>query len=244
MVVYSSMRNLGAHSGHGPMSKKKSQKPKEDAADPGPEEGEAPPKKNPPLFALAGGAGLFLAAAAGAFFLAPVGKTGAPAEDAEAGSAAQDPKAKVAHGEVDHGKTQKTDKKTADKKHAEAKGHGGKEGDKTSAEGTSFGTFTTAGDTAFYLPEPLVISLDPSSGAKHLKVTLAIETAPENGEIFAEDAFRLRDVLTTYLRAVDVEALRNPGYMSALREQLKRRVDHVIAPAEAGEVLILDFILT
>ena len=106
------------------------------------------------------------------------------------------------------------------------------------------GQFTLAGATAFYLPDPFVVSLDPRAGARHLKVALAIEAPPETAALYQEKALRLREAMTTYLRAVDIAVIADPARMSSLREQLKRRIAFVVSPENVTDVLILDFILT
>ena len=209
-----------------------SRKPKEKAP-PEPEaesedEGQAPAKKKPPLLAIGAGALLFAASGAAAFLLAPGERAPAAAE-----THAQS----IAHGATP----------SKGGAHADADSHGGKKGHGEKSGGEPppvFGKFTVAGEAGFFLPDPFVVSVAPGDGVKHLKVLLAIEAPPGSAALYEAQSLRLRDTMTTYLRAVDVSVLRNPAEMSALREQLKRRVGFVVAPENVRDVLILDFILT
>ena len=53
----------------------------------------------------------------------------------------------------------------------------------------------------------------------------------------------MRDVLNTYLRAVEITDLEDPAAMTRLRAQMVRRVRMVTPPDTVRDVLILDFIL-
>jgi flagellar basal body-associated protein FliL len=191
-----------------------------DAEAPASAGGQPPAKRKPPLLMVGAGAALFLASGAGVFFLAPSKSPDAAEHEA------------AVHGEK--------------AKHAALSQ---KEPHASRAAGDAprpplLGTFVIAGDTGFYMPDAFVVSLDPGAGPRHLKVSLAIEAPPEAAGLYEERSLRLRDAMTTYLRAVDVAALRSPAEMGALREQIKRRVEYVVSPANVKAVLILDFILT
>lgn len=183
-------------------------------------ESETPAKKKPPLLMIGAGAVLFAASGAGVFFLAP-SKSPSAAEGESA-----------AHGEKS--KHAAAAKKDSHAQHAAA----------DAPPPPLLGTFVVAGKTGFYMPDAFVVSLDPGAGLKHLKVSLAVEAPPEAAGLYEERSLRLRDAMTTYLRAVDVAALRSPAEMATLREQIKRRIEYVVSPENVRAVLILDFILT
>ncbi|MEQ1931853.1 MAG: flagellar basal body-associated FliL family protein [Parvularculaceae bacterium] len=187
-----------------------------------PGDGSVRPKKKPLALLLAGvGALLFFGSGAGVFFLAP--------SEAQTGAG---------------------DKSSVNGTHSAGKpllneaDQDGPHGGGNAAAPPLLGQFTLAGATAFYLPDPFVVSLDPRAGARHLKVALAIEAPPETAALYQEKALRLRDAMTTYLRAVDIAVIADPARMSSLREQLKRRIAFVVSPENVTDVLILDFILT
>jgi flagellar FliL protein len=215
------------------MSKKAKAKAAEEPEAEAAGESEAPPaRKKPPLLAIGVGAVAFLLSGAAAFLLTPGPKPSKEASQGEDHGAEK----KDGHGEKKkdgHGAAKK-ETKHKDKGHA----------DKDAAAPPVYGQFTVAGDTGFFLPDAFVVSLEPGSGVKHLKISLAIEAPPETASLYEEKSLHLRDVMTTYLRAVDIAALRNPAGMPLLRQQLRRRVEYVVSPENVKDVLILDFILT
>lgn len=98
-------------------------------------------------------------------------------------------------------------------------------------------------DIAFVNLEPLIVSLGPNANSEYLKVSITLETF--NSEIKTVEHLKpkFRDVLNTYLRAVDESDLAEPAAMMRLRAQMLRRIQ-LIAPHGAVEnVLITDFVL-
>ena len=100
------------------------------------------------------------------------------------------------------------------------------------------------GDSAFFVLDPLVISIRPIANTKHLRISLVLETSVEEASALLSRIFHVRDILNTYLRSVDREAFENPAAMERLRTQIRRRI-HAIAPdVTVDNVLITEFILT
>ena len=100
------------------------------------------------------------------------------------------------------------------------------------------------GDTAYFVLDPLTISIRPIANTKHLRVSIVLETSLEEARALLTRIFHVRDILNTYLRSVDNEAFENPAAMSRLRTQIRRRI-HAIAPeVTVDNVLITEFILT
>ena len=89
----------------------------------------------------------------------------------------------------------------------------------------------------------LIISLGPNSQAKHLKLVMTIEVTNEAEEQVAALAPRIRDVLNTFLRAVDERDFEVPRAMARLRGQMLRRVQLVTPPGAVRDLLIQDFVL-
>lgn len=100
------------------------------------------------------------------------------------------------------------------------------------------------GESAFFVLDPLVISIRPIGKTKHLRISLVLETSTEEAATLLTRIFHVRDILNTYLRSVDREAFENPAAMARLRSQIRRRI-HAIAPdVTVDNVLITEFILT
>lgn len=99
------------------------------------------------------------------------------------------------------------------------------------------------GPTAFIALDDLVISLGPEARAKHLKVVLSVEVAPEALEDVTAVTPRIMDVLNTFLRAVDERDFETPGAMLRLRAQMLRRVQLVTPENSVRDLLIQEFVL-
>lgn len=97
--------------------------------------------------------------------------------------------------------------------------------------------------TAFVALEPLLITLGPEAGAKHLKLSVQLEVARDRRDAVAERLPRVADVLNTFLRAVDVSDVGRPRSMLRLRAQMLRRVQLVIGPGAVHDLLIQEFVL-
>jgi len=117
------------------------------------------------------------------------------------------------------------------------KGRGAKGASKTSYH------VDHAGDVAFVTLDPLIISLGPEASARHLKLTISLETSTDATEGVEVMTPRILDVLNTYLRAVEVRDLEDPSAMARLRAQMTRRVQMVTPPESVRDVLILEFVL-
>ena len=142
------------------------------------------------------------------------------------------------HGDDGHGGA----KKKKDDGHGKAKdSHGGGHGEKGGDD--ALYTVAIAGDVAFVNLEPLVISLGPQASARHLKLTLSLETDADAAAGVEMMIPRVRDVLNTYLRAVEITDLEDPTAMTRLRAQMTRRVRMVTPPDAVNDVLILEFVL-
>ena len=96
---------------------------------------------------------------------------------------------------------------------------------------------------AFVPLEPLVISLGPDDGARHLKVVLSIEADPAQEEAVTAVKPRVADVLNTFLRAVEVSDIAEPAAMVRLRAQMLRRVQLVAPEGSVRDLLVQEFVL-
>ena len=177
------------------------------------------------LIIISVAAALVLGAGAGAAVFLGVIPTGssAKADDAHGGKSKD-------HGKGDHG---------------DKGGHGGKDGHGGKGGGDYGGGYAIEeiGEVAFVTLDPLIVSLGASGSARHLKLTLSIEAYADATESVEVMLPRVRDVLNTYLRAVEVRDLEDPAAMARLRAQMARRVRMVTPPESVRDVLILEFVL-
>ena len=99
-------------------------------------------------------------------------------------------------------------------------------------------------DVAFVNLEPLVISLGPSARSKYLKISISLETSKTYEKSLNDLSPRIRDVLNSYLRAVEESDLQRPASMTRLRAQMLRRLQLVSPEGAVSDILITDFVLT
>lgn len=99
-------------------------------------------------------------------------------------------------------------------------------------------------DVAYVNLEPLVISLGPNARSKYLKISISLETSKNHENSLNMLSPRIRDVLNTYLRAVEESDLQRPASMTRLRAQMLRRLQLVAPQGSVSDILITDFVLT
>lgn len=192
-------------------------------------EGEAPNKPaGPPVALIAMALIAAVGGGAGAYFLLPSDdKKSVHEEKTAASKDAHKPAKEKGHDEkkAAHGEKKKSD----DKKEA---------GDEAADH------FEVRGEVGYYAIPHLVVSIRPGGAARHLKLSLAIETSVDSEAAFLERSLRIRDALNTYLRAVEPSVVEDPSAMARLRAQIKRRIEFAAAPAPVHAVLITEFILS
>ena len=98
-------------------------------------------------------------------------------------------------------------------------------------------------DIVFVNLEPMVVTLGPNAASKYLKISISIETSKDHVKTVERLAPRFRDVLNTYLRAVDEKDLVEPFAMTRLRAQMLRRIQVAASSDAVSDVLITDFVL-
>lgn len=97
---------------------------------------------------------------------------------------------------------------------------------------------------AFVRIEPLVISLAPGSGARHLRLSAELEVeAPHLDEVRMLMP-RILDVLNGYLRAVATQDLESPSALVRLRAQMLRRIQIVTGEGRVRDFLVTEFVLS
>ncbi|MEO1139062.1 MAG: flagellar basal body-associated FliL family protein [Pseudomonadota bacterium] len=97
-------------------------------------------------------------------------------------------------------------------------------------------------DVTFVAVEPLVISVGDQPG-RHLRFRAQLEVhSPYQSEV-EKLMPRVVDVLNSYLRAVDIEDIRNNAALVRLRAQMLRRVQVVTGGDRVNDLLIMEFVL-
>lgn len=98
-------------------------------------------------------------------------------------------------------------------------------------------------DIAFVPVDPIVISLPPGSRSRHLKLTAQLEVIKPTAAEVTMLMPRILDVLNSYLRAVDMAQVEDPGAIARLRAQMLRRVQIVTGEGRVRDLLITEFLL-
>ena len=97
---------------------------------------------------------------------------------------------------------------------------------------------------AVFVPlDPLVISLAPGAGSRHLRFRAQLEVPPEHERAVRSVLPRIIDVLNSYLRAVETRDFEDPTVLGRLRAQMLRRVQIVAGASHVRDLLIMEFVL-
>jgi flagellar FliL protein len=162
---------------------------------------------------LVGGA-LALVLGGGAFFVVYSGIVALPLPPAN-------PPAEAASGDS---------AKTADS------GHG-------AAHGAAAGGPAAPPAAAFAPVEPILVSLGDGAALRQLQLTAQLEVDPASVAAVQALEPRVRDVLTTYLRAVSPADVDDPAALLRIRAQMLRRVQVVTGEGLVRDLLVTEFVL-
>ena len=97
--------------------------------------------------------------------------------------------------------------------------------------------------TAFTRLEPILVSLGDGASLRQVQLTAELEVDPMQAEQVASLEPRVRDVLTTYLRAVEAEDVDDPAALLRMRAQMLRRVQVVTGEGLVRDLLVSEFVL-
>ncbi|MEL6234192.1 MAG: flagellar basal body-associated FliL family protein [Pseudomonadota bacterium] len=98
-------------------------------------------------------------------------------------------------------------------------------------------------EIAFLKLDPVRVSLGRNARARHLEMTAELEVAPAHEADVIILKPRILDVVNTYLRAVEVRDLEDPGALPRIRAQLLRRIQIVTGQGRVRDLLITEFVL-
>lgn len=96
---------------------------------------------------------------------------------------------------------------------------------------------------AFVPVDPVIISLGPAAGNRHLRFRAQLEVVEAQAAEVTLILPRIVDVLNSYLRAVDPAGLERPEALVRVRAQLLRRVQMVAGEGRVRDLLISEFVL-
>lgn len=115
-------------------------------------------------------------------------------------------------------------------------GHGDDHGD-------DHGTPKSLDDIAFVEVDPILISLHTDQHSQHLRFRAQLEVASDYEHEVESVLPRVTDVLNSYLRALELDDLRDPLALTRLRAQMLRRVQVVVGKERVRDLLIMEFVL-
>lgn len=96
---------------------------------------------------------------------------------------------------------------------------------------------------AFVPIDPVIVGLGPAAAGRHLKFTAQLEVTATSGPEVTLLMPRILDLLNSYLRAVPVAELEDPGAITRIRAQLLRRIQVVTGEGRVRDLLITEFIM-
>jgi flagellar protein FliL len=98
-------------------------------------------------------------------------------------------------------------------------------------------------DIGFVALDPLVVSLGPTSGNRHLRFVAQLEVEKAYEADLQTLRPRVVDVLNSYLRALETRDLEDPAALTRIRAQMLRRIQIVAGEGRVRDLLIMEFVL-
>ena len=98
-------------------------------------------------------------------------------------------------------------------------------------------------DPVFVAIDPMTVTLGPTARARHLKILVQLEVAPGTEAEVENLMPRVKDVINSYLQALDEADIDRPAAMTRMRSHLLRRMKIVLGEEGVRDLLITEFIL-
>lgn len=98
-------------------------------------------------------------------------------------------------------------------------------------------------EIAFVEIDPIMISLNNAEGIQHLRFRAQLEVEAAHREDVQLILPRVVDVLNGYLRALELDDLRDAQSLTRLRAQMLRRAQIVAGQGRVRDLLIMEFVL-
>lgn len=96
---------------------------------------------------------------------------------------------------------------------------------------------------AFVALQPLLVSLNHTDPPRQLRFEATLEVAPDHAGEVQSLMPRIMDVMNSYLRAVEMEDLRDPAALLRFRAQMLRRVQVVTGEGRVEDLLVTSFLV-
>jgi len=100
-----------------------------------------------------------------------------------------------------------------------------------------------SGAVAFVEIPQMMVSLGPSARSRHLRLSATLEIEPGREEEVAKLMPRVKDVINSYLQALDEADVQRPAAMARMRAHLLRRIRIVAGEDAVRDLLITEFVL-
>lgn len=98
-------------------------------------------------------------------------------------------------------------------------------------------------DISFVPVEPLIVSIGPGAGGRHLRFTAQLEVAGSHSAEVTTLLPRIVDVMNGYLRALDPAEFDDSAALVRMRAQLLRRIQIVTGDGRVRDLLVTEFVL-
>ena len=121
--------------------------------------------------------------------------------------------------------------------------HDTKTSDHGGDHGENHGTPKSLADISFVAINPIMISLHTEQHSQHLRFRAQLEVPSEYQHEVESVLPRVTDVLNSYLRALELNDLRDPLALTRLRAQMLRRIQVVVGKERVRDLLIMEFVL-
>ncbi|MEL6583944.1 MAG: flagellar basal body-associated FliL family protein [Pseudomonadota bacterium] len=92
--------------------------------------------------------------------------------------------------------------------------------------------------------EQITLTVGAAHQPRMLRFSATLEVEEDEKSALEDVAPRIRDVLYTYLMALDPKVLESPAALVKMRAQMLRRVQLVAGPARVRDLLITEFLLS
>ncbi len=116
-------------------------------------------------------------------------------------------------------------------------------GQKTNEEEATDAHVEGMPDIAFVELAPMTVSLLDNGRDRHLRFQAQLETPSQFKSDVEKLLPRIVDVLNSYLRAVELDDLKDTAALVKLRAQMLRRVQIVVGDGRINDLLIMEFVL-
>lgn len=106
------------------------------------------------------------------------------------------------------------------------------------------GAASSAANSSMIVLDPVVVSLPPTSGHRHLRVAIQLEVEDTGRAQIEAQIPHFIDMMNGYLRAIEVAELEDPAILHRIKAHLLARMNVLTNSENIKSVLIIEFVLT